>query len=88
MILTDIRDTDAVLDTAFEFDEPTPGMIFFNPEHGIEAVSGYIGFIPDPDNPWYDTDESAEGEMMMENLDFMLRFWKESYYYPGGTRSF
>ena len=123
MILTDIRDTDAVLDTAFEFDEPTPGMIFFNPEHGIEAVSGYIGFIPDPDNPWYDPDESADGamdllyslrisgrwvhyildeydipglafpgegggEMLMENLDFMLRFWKESYYYPGGTRSF
>ncbi len=23
-------------------------------------------------------------EILLENLDFMLRFWKEKYYYPGG----
>ncbi|MCK4990229.1 MAG: DUF3843 family protein [Bacteroidales bacterium] len=36
--------------------EPTPGMLFYNPESGFEIASGLNTLIPDPDNPWYTPD--------------------------------
>jgi hypothetical protein len=97
--------------------EPIPGMIFFNPESGIQMVFGLNDLVPDPGNTWYREDETGnetmrllysshisgdwmhymvnnydipgfdfpgEGgrELLMENLDFMLRFWKRKGYYP------
>jgi hypothetical protein len=94
-----------------------PGMIFFNPESGIQMVFGLNDFVPDPDNTWYREDETGDEamrllfsshisgnwmhymvknyeisrldfpgkggkEILMENLDFMLRFWKRKGYYP------
>ena len=97
--------------------EAIPGMIFFNPESGIQMVFGLNDLVPDQDNTWYREDETGdetlrlaysyhisgdwmhymvnnydipgldfpgEGgrELLMENLDFMLRFWKRKGYYP------
>ncbi len=97
--------------------EAIPGMIFFNPESGIQMVFGLNDFVPDPDNTWYREDETGDEamrllfsshisgnwmhymvknyeisrldfpgkggkEILMENLDFMLRFWKRKGYYP------
>jgi hypothetical protein len=105
--------------------EPIPGMIFFNPESGIQMAFGLNDLVPDPDNPWYrgktpgnesgnvagnetmrllyssyisgdwmhymvnnydipGLDFPGEGgrKLLMENLDFMLRFWKRKGYYP------
>jgi len=94
-----------------------PGMIFFNPESGIQMAFGLNELVPDPDNTWYrkdgtgnetmrllyssyisgdwmhymvknydipELDFPGEGgrELLMENLDFMLRFWKRKGYYP------
>ena len=95
--------------------EPTPGMLFYNPESGFEMAFGFNNLIPDPDNPWYTPDNDfdpmklvvsgdisgewmhyifetydlsgisfpgEEGEaLLMENLDFMLRFWKREGYF-------
>ena len=103
-------------------EEAIPGMIFCDPDGGIELAFGYNDLVPDPRNSWYvENDDGGEygGEVMMllesvyisekwahylvanydlpglefpgmggrvllmDNLDFMLRFWKEKGYYSG-----
>ncbi len=100
-------------------DEDIPGMIFCDPDSGIELVFGFNDLIPDIRNRWYE-EEVEEGngdevmmmlesphisgkwmhymvahydfpglefpglsgrELLMDNLDFMLRFWKRKGYH-------
>ncbi len=100
--------------------EDIPGMVFCDPDSGIELVFGFNDLIPDTRNKWYmghDTEEDPGNETMMmletphisgnwmkylvstydlpglefpglsghellmDNLDFMLRFWKRKGYY-------
>ncbi len=101
-------------------EEATPGMIFSDPDMGIELAFGYNGLIPDVRNPWFEEFESdgkhaddaimllesdyisgkwmhyllanydlpgiefpgpSGRELLMDNLDFMLRFWKREDYF-------
>jgi hypothetical protein len=100
--------------------EALPGMIFSDPDSGIDLVFGFNDLIPDTRNKWYmgeDTEEDPGNDAMMmlgsyhisgkwmkylvsnyylpglefpglggrelllNNLDFMLRFWKRKGYY-------
>jgi len=108
-------------DDADEVDTTTiPGMIYCDPETGIELVFGYNDLIPDSRNTWYAEDGNGEDragaammmmesqyisgnwmkylvssydlpgldfpgpdgqDLLLDNLDFMLRFWKRKDYY-------
>jgi hypothetical protein len=100
-------------------DEAIPGMIFCDPDSGIELVFGFNDMIPDARNKWYmgDDDEVepvnesmmmlesphisgkwmhylvssydlpglefpglSGRELLLDNLDFVLRFWKREKY--------
>ncbi len=39
--------------------------------------------VEEYDIPGLAFQEEEGGKFLMENLDFMLRFWKGQYYYPG-----
>ena len=97
-----------------------PGMIYCDPDAGIELAFGYNGLIPDTGNPWYAGDDDdmnhddeamvllesshisgkwmhylvekydfpclefpglSGRELLMYNLDFVLRFWKGKGYH-------
>ena len=100
--------------------EIIPGMIFCDPDSGIDLAFGYNDLIPDARNQWYMStnteNDPGDGTMMMlesphingkwmhylvsnydlpglefpglsgrelllDNLDFMQRFWKRKGYY-------
>jgi hypothetical protein len=100
--------------------EAIPGMVFCDPDSGIELVFGFNDLIPDARNKWYMSDDTEEDpgnetmmmlesphisgkwmnylvsnyylpglefpglsgrELLIDNLDFMLRFWKREGYY-------
>lgn len=100
--------------------ETIPGMVYCDPDAGIEMVFGHNDLIPDSRNKWYSADNTEEyltdgtlmmleskhisgnwmkymatnydlpglefpglggRELMMDNLDFILRFWKREGYY-------
>ncbi len=95
-------------------EESVPGMIYCDPDAGIELAFGYNGLVPDTGNPWYERydDEAmmllesshisgkwmhylvekydfpglefpglSGRELLMYNLDFVLRFWKRKGYH-------
>ena len=100
--------------------ETIPGMVYCDPDTGIELVFGHNDLIPDPRNKWYTADNTeedlsdgtlmmleskhisgnwikylvsnynlpgleipglSERDLLMDNLDFMLRFWKREGYF-------
>ena len=100
--------------------ETIPGMVYCDPDTGIELVFGHNDLIPDPRNKWYTADNTEEDlsdgtlmmleskhisgnwmkhlvsnydlpglefpelsgrDLLMDNLDFMLRFWKREGYF-------
>jgi hypothetical protein len=108
------------LDPDPDRDEVPPGMIFCDPDSGIELVFGFNDLIPDARNKWYmgDDDEVdpvnesmmmlesphisgkwmhylvstydlpdlkfpglSGRELLLDNLDFVLRFWKRDNYF-------
>ena len=100
--------------------ETIPGMVFCDPDSGIDLAFGYNDMIPDARNQWYMStnteDDPGDGtmillesphingkwmqylvsnydlpglefpglsgrELLLDNFDFMLRFWKRKRYY-------
>jgi hypothetical protein len=100
--------------------ETIPGMLYCDPDTGIELVFGHNDLIPDPRNKWHTADPTEEdladgtlrmleskhisgnwmkylvsnydlpglgfpglsGQvLLMDNIDFMLRFWKREGYF-------
>jgi hypothetical protein len=100
--------------------ETIPGMVFCDPDSGIDLAFGYNDMIPDARNQWYMStnteDDPGDGtmillesphingklmhylvsnydlpglefpglsgrELLLDNFDFMLRFWKRKKYY-------
>lgn len=100
--------------------ETIPGVVFCDPDSGIDLAFGYNDMIPDARNQWYMStnteDDPGDGtmillesphingklmhylvsnydlpglefpglsgrELLLDNFDFMLRFWKRKRYY-------
>jgi hypothetical protein len=96
-------------------EEVESGLLFFNQKSGLEIVNGLNSAFPDPQNPFFNENESEEQLMgllvsdtvsgdlakfcidhyrevlsffnneeeafILENIDFLLRFWKNGSYY-------
>ena len=101
---------------------PESGLVFFNPEGGVEIAFAVNSAFPGKNNPFYNEDQSEEhilrlfhaeelsadlvrfcvdnfkqeltffksqeGNLYLEHLDFLLRFWKRGYYFPKPTITF
>ena len=105
---------EAVFDPEYE-DMPEDGVVFFNPNSGVEIISGISSAFPSKQNPFYEEElnkddvlsllvskdfskelvyycldhykdeltffEEGAGQKYLNDLDFLLRFWKaESYH--------
>ena len=95
--------------------EPVDGLVFFNPQKGVEVAFEINSAFPMKDNSFFTSEESrnhimhlfcneefstelvlfcidnfkddlkffktAEGKMLLDNIDFLLRFWKRGNYF-------
>lgn len=98
------------------------GLVFFNPQSGIEVVHELNSAFPDPNNPFFNEKEcndhlmrllfsedisaalakycvethmrslpffeTIEGEIILEDIDFLLRFWKRDNYFSEAELSY